>query len=71
MRSWRVVLQFCGWFVFGLLCNPVIGHEDECLDHHWLQPEYGAEIRYQLVWMAGLIFAAALWTIVQRRRRMN
>jgi hypothetical protein len=55
-----------------LSASPVLAHdEDHCLEHHWMQPEYQTEIRYQLVLMAAVIAAISLYKLTMWLKKVR
>ncbi|MBI2844901.1 MAG: hypothetical protein HYX78_16025 [Armatimonadetes bacterium] len=60
------------WLVsawLALKVTPVWGDAEECLHHHWLDPQYASELHFQLVAMLAVVGALAAVAITLRLRR--
>ncbi|MEN6520597.1 MAG: hypothetical protein ABFD46_05535 [Armatimonadota bacterium] len=65
MRRMLVVL-------LAILSSPAMAHEEHCLEHHWMKPEYLSEIQMQLVFIAGVMSIYIAYQLVlwfKRTRR--
>lgn len=51
--------------LFCIIMPPVSAHSDECLEHHWVQPEYASELRLQLMLMAGIMAVMLAYNIIR------
>ncbi|MEN6371337.1 MAG: hypothetical protein ABFD64_04915 [Armatimonadota bacterium] len=61
--------------LLAVLASPAIAHGDhceECLEHHWMKPEYLSETRLQLIFIAGIMSIYIVYQLIlwfKRTRR--
>lgn len=68
-------MRYIGWFMLSLIASPALaehgehgGHTCECSMHHWMNPVYTSELRFQMAVIISFMAALGVWKICKGLR---